>query len=72
MKVLVADAINEKGIENLKEVAEVTVDTSITPEELVNTIHEYHGIIVRSRTKVTKEVIDKAIADYKEDFYKYN
>ena len=34
MKVLVADAINEKGIENLKEVAEVTVDTSITPEDL--------------------------------------
>ena len=60
MKVLVADAINEKGIENLKEVAEVIVDTSITPEELVATIHEYDGIIVRSRTKVTKEVIDKA------------
>ena len=60
MKVLVADAINEKGIENLKEVAEVVVDTSITPEELVDTIHEYDGIIVRSRTKVTKEVIDKA------------
>ena len=60
MKVLVADAINEKGIENLKEVADVTVDTSITPEELVNTIHEYHGIIVRSRTKVTREVIEKA------------
>ncbi len=60
MKVLVADAINEKGIENLKEVAEVVVDTSITPEQLVDTIHEYNGIIVRSRTKVTKEVIDKA------------
>ena len=60
MKVLVADAINEKGIENLKEVADVTVDTSITPEELVNTIHKYDGIIVRSRTKVTKEVISKA------------
>ena len=60
MKVLVADAINEKGIENLKEVADVTVDTSITPEELVNTIHKYDGIIVRSRTKVTKEVINKA------------
>ena len=60
MKVLVADAINEKGIENLKEVAEVVVDTSITPEDLVKTIGEYDGIIVRSRTKVTKEVIDKA------------
>ena len=60
MKVLVADAINEKGIENLKEVAEVVVDTSITPEDLVKTIGEYDGIIVRSRTKVTKEVIDNA------------
>ena len=60
MKVLVADAINEKGIENLKEVAEVVVDTSITPEELVKTIGEYNAIIVRSRTKVTKEVIDNA------------
>ena len=60
MKVLIADAINEKGIENLKEVAEVVVDTSITPEELLETIHEYDGIIVRSRTKITKDVIDKA------------
>ena len=58
MKVLVADAINKKGVENLKEVADVVVDTSITPEELVNTIHEYDGIIVRSRTKVTREVIE--------------
>ena len=54
MKVLIADAINEKGIENLKEAAEVVVDTTITPEELANTIHEYEGIIVRSRTKLTK------------------
>lgn len=60
MKVLIADAINEKGIDNLKEVADVVVDTSITPEELLETIHEYDGIIVRSRTKITKEVIDKA------------
>ena len=28
MKALVADAINEKGIENLKEVCEVVVDTN--------------------------------------------
>ena len=60
MKVLIADAINEKGIENLKEVAEVVVDTSITPEELANTIHEYNGIIVRSRTKLTADIIKKA------------
>ena len=60
MKVLIADAINEKGIENLKEVADVVVDTEITPEELADTIHEYGGIIVRSRTKLTKDIIEKA------------
>ena len=60
MKVLIADAINEKGIENLREVADVVVDTEITPEELADTINEYNGIIVRSRTKLTKEIIEKA------------
>ena len=60
MKVLIADAINEKGIENLKEVAEVVVDTEITPEELADTIHEYNGIIVRSRTKLTADIIKKS------------
>ena len=60
MKVLVADAINEKGIENLKEVADVVVDTSITAEELADTIHEYDGIVVRSRTKLTADIIEKA------------
>ena len=60
MKVLIADAINEKGIENLKAVTDVVVDTDITPEELSNTIHEYDGIIVRSRTKLTADIIKKA------------
>lgn len=60
MKILVADAINEKGIANLKEVADVVVNTTITPEELQNTIKEYEGIIVRSRTKLTKNIIEVA------------
>ena len=59
-KVLVADKINEKGIEVLDGVAEVVNNPEITPEELLETIDQYTGIIVRSRTKVTKEVIDKA------------
>ncbi|MBU4535676.1 MAG: phosphoglycerate dehydrogenase [Euryarchaeota archaeon] len=58
MKVIIADSINEKGISDLKEVAEVTVATSITPEELVKVIKEYDAIVVRSRTKVTREVIE--------------
>ncbi|MBQ6218612.1 MAG: phosphoglycerate dehydrogenase [Methanosphaera sp.] len=59
-KVLIADSINEKGVEVLKDSAEVVNNPTITPEELLETINEYEGIIVRSRTKVTKEVIEKA------------
>ena len=58
MKVLIADQINEKGIDELKDIAEVIVQTDITPEELVNNIADFDAIVVRSRTKVTREVIE--------------
>lgn len=58
MKVLIADQINEKGIDELKDIAEVIVQTDITPEELVNNIADFDAIVVRSRTKVTSEVIE--------------
>ncbi|MBC7119343.1 MAG: phosphoglycerate dehydrogenase, partial [Methanobacteriaceae archaeon] len=60
MRVLVADSINEKGIAELEKVAEVVVDTDITPEELLDVIKDFDAIIVRSRTKVTREVIEAA------------
>src|SRR5690554_1006001 len=60
MKVLIADSINEKGISELEEVAEVVVNTTITPEELLETIKDFDAIVVRSRTKVTREVIEAA------------
>lgn len=60
MKVIIADQINEKGIKELEDVAEVVVATSITQEELINTIRDFDAIIVRSRTKVTRAVIEAA------------
>jgi D-3-phosphoglycerate dehydrogenase len=59
MKILVSDAIDKQGVELLK-AAGLTVDEKIglPPEELVKTIPEYDAIIVRSATKVTKEIID--------------
>ncbi len=54
MKVLVADAINEDGIAMLKNEMDVVVNTTISPEELVATIKDFDGIVVRSRTKMTK------------------
>lgn len=62
MKVLIADSINEKGISELEEVAEVVVNTTITPEELLEAIKDFDAIVVRSRTKVTRDVIEAAPA----------
>ncbi len=59
MKVLVADPISEEAIDLMrKEGLEVDVKTDINHDELVKIIPEYDALIVRSRTKVTKDVIE--------------
>lgn len=67
MKVLVSDGIEKIGSDLLKAAGLEVVETKLTPEELLVEIEKYDAIIVRSATKVTKEVIDagknlKAIA----------
>lgn len=57
-KVLIADQIDENGINELKEVTEVIVQTDITSNGLINSIKDFDAIIVRSRTKVTRKVIE--------------
>lgn len=61
MKVLISDPIAPQGIEILKDAGfEVIEKTGLSPEELAKVISDYDGIIVRSATKVTKEVIEAA------------
>lgn len=61
MKVLISDPIAPQGIEILKDAGfEVIEKTGLSPEELTKVISDYDGIIVRSATKVTKEVIEAA------------
>lgn len=57
MKVLIADAIAEEGINILRPHAEVDVKTGLKPEELIAIIGDYDALIVRSQTKVTAKVI---------------
>jgi D-3-phosphoglycerate dehydrogenase len=58
MKILVSDSIAVEGIKRLEEAGfEVDVKTGLALEELVRIIPEYDGLIVRSATKVTREVI---------------
>ncbi len=60
MKVLVAEAIADSGIDLLRESFEVDVLTGLTPEELGDRIGAYDAILIRSATKLTAELIDRA------------
>jgi len=58
-KILVCDPVHEEGIEKLKQAGfEVDVKPAITPEQLTKIVSNYDALIVRSRTKVTKEIIE--------------
>ena len=61
-KVLVADPIADAGIDELKadDSLDVDVRIGISEEELLKDAEIYEAIIVRSQTKITAEVIDKA------------
>jgi len=60
MKVLVNDAIAEAGVAKLKDAGfEVVVD-HLEPEALKAQIKNYDGLIVRSATKATREIIEAA------------
>lgn len=62
-KVLVADPISDKGVAALRSAPGIAVDvrTGLKPEELLEIIGGYHGLVVRSQTKVTREVFQAAI-----------
>jgi len=57
---LIADPLEETGIALLREVAEVTVRPKLSEEELAQLIGDYDALIVRSGTKVTRRVIERA------------
>jgi D-3-phosphoglycerate dehydrogenase len=57
-KVLIADGLGEDGVALLQRIAEVDVKPKITADELLTELSKYHGLIVRSRTKVTAKVVE--------------
>lgn len=56
-KILISDPIAEQGIKKLQEYFEVDFKPGISKDELIKIIPEYSGLVVRSETKVTQEVI---------------
>src|SRR5699024_10869173 len=61
-KILISDPLSEDGIYPLREAEnlEVVVDPGLSPEELLNKIDEFDGLLVRSQTQVTRELIEQA------------
>ncbi len=62
MRVLVSDALSKKGLEILEREKKLDVDvkTKLSPEELKSIIKDYQGIIIRSATKLTADIIKEA------------
>lgn len=60
-KVLVCDHIDERGVKILRDAGlEVDYRPKITPEEVVSAVEGFDAVIVRSRTKVKADVIQRA------------
>lgn len=62
MKVLVSDNLGEAGIEMFENEPgiEVDVNTGLPPEELKSIIGQYNGLVIRSATKVTEDLLEAA------------
>ena len=61
MKVLISDNLDPIGEKILKDAGlEVDINTGLPPEELKKIIGAYDGLVIRSATKVTEEIIEAA------------
>ena len=60
-KVIICDPIHKDGVQMLRDAGlDVTLDTEVTAEDLLHKIGEYDAMVIRSRTKVNKELLDAA------------
>ncbi|MDD4953586.1 MAG: phosphoglycerate dehydrogenase [Candidatus Omnitrophica bacterium] len=62
IKILVSDPLSDEGLKILKDVKDFQVDvkTELKPEDLKAIVKDYEALLVRSATKVTKDVIAAA------------
>jgi len=58
-KILVADSLPKEILEKYNKLKNITVDnkSGISKDELIKLLPEYDGLVVRSRTKVTADVL---------------
>jgi D-3-phosphoglycerate dehydrogenase / 2-oxoglutarate reductase len=61
LKVLVKEKVGDSGIELLRTRCDVDLGIDWSQEELEERIGAYHGILIRSATKMTAELIERAV-----------
>jgi len=61
-RVLLSDSLASQGIEVFKRYPQISVDVKpgLTPAELAGIIGPYDALVIRSATKVTRQIIDSA------------
>ncbi len=61
-KILVSDKLSENGLKILRSAPglEIDVKTGLKPEELAQIIGSYDGLVIRSATKVTPQIVEAA------------
>lgn len=59
-KIIITDSVDKKAVQILEQNGfEVNYQPGMKKEDILTIIHEYSGLIVRSDTKVTADIIDK-------------
>ena len=59
-RILVSDGLQEKAINNLVALGFEVIDKHYNKEELGEALKEYDALVIRSATKVTREVLESA------------
>lgn len=60
MRILISDDLAHEGVDILKQEFDVDVKTNLNEEQLMEIIPDYDALVVRSATKVTKNIIEKS------------
>ena len=57
-RILISDPLDPSAVVELRKEFEI-VEKQYSPEELEQEISKFHAVIVRSATKITRQIIDK-------------
>lgn len=59
---LITDPLSEEGISPIRQAdnIKITIETNLTPAQLVDKIKDFDALLIRSQTQVTREIIENA------------